>query len=332
MSRATLINDIMEELSLHIEYLLLRHDCIIVPGFGAFINVRESAAISEAENRILPMQREVRFNSALNHEDGMLAHSFARRHRLSFAAGRDMVRRESESLQMVLESDGEATLGRLGIIRRNNEGNLSFHPFLTAKAITEEYGYHPVTMPDKISSEAEMSLTESSKLEDSNCTLKNPRQFDTNKNYYIAINKIFARVAASLILTVAIALSFMIPGYNTGHEEKASVMPVDEIITKNVEKATQPTPATSAAPIVKEKDAEPYHLIVATFRTRGEAENFIRQHVGSEYHLFIHESKKMCRISAKSANTYSELQNVLNSKSFKDEYGECWIWKDESRQ
>ena len=37
---------IMERLSIHIEYLLLRHDCVVVPGFGAFINARSEARVS----------------------------------------------------------------------------------------------------------------------------------------------------------------------------------------------------------------------------------------------------------------------------------------------
>ena len=36
----------MQELALHIEYLLKRHDCVIVPGFGAFLASRRRAAYS----------------------------------------------------------------------------------------------------------------------------------------------------------------------------------------------------------------------------------------------------------------------------------------------
>lgn len=78
----------MERLSIHIEYLLLRHDCVVVPGFGAFINARSEARVDSESGQVYPMMREVRFNSALVHDDGLLAGSFARKYRVPFAEGR----------------------------------------------------------------------------------------------------------------------------------------------------------------------------------------------------------------------------------------------------
>ena len=105
----------MERLSIHIEYLLLRHDCVVVPGFGAFINARSEARVDSESGQVYPMMREVRFNSALVHDDGLLAGSFARKYRVPFAEGREMLRKSIESLRRTMASDGEVTIGRLGI-------------------------------------------------------------------------------------------------------------------------------------------------------------------------------------------------------------------------
>ena len=45
----------MERLSIHIEYLLLRHDCVVVPGFGAFINARSEARVDSESGQVYPM-------------------------------------------------------------------------------------------------------------------------------------------------------------------------------------------------------------------------------------------------------------------------------------
>ena len=69
----------MYNLSLHIEYLLLHHDCVVVPGLGAFINVRHAAYFDAVTRVWHPMTREVRFNGALTHDDGLLSSSYARK-------------------------------------------------------------------------------------------------------------------------------------------------------------------------------------------------------------------------------------------------------------
>ena len=59
------------------------------------------------------MMREVRFNSALVHDDGLLAGSFARKYRVPFAEGREIAPQEHRILRRTMASDGEVTIGRI---------------------------------------------------------------------------------------------------------------------------------------------------------------------------------------------------------------------------
>ncbi len=130
----------MYNLSLHIEYLLLHHDCVVVPGLGAFINVRHAARFDSVRRVWLPMTREVRFNGALSHDDGLLANSYARKNSVSFAEGRELLRRDTMQLREALESDGEITLGHLGILRLEEE-TVSFQPQQSAAQTARFMGY-----------------------------------------------------------------------------------------------------------------------------------------------------------------------------------------------
>ncbi len=134
----------MERLSIHIEYLLLRHDCVVVPGFGAFINARSEARVDSESGQVYPMMREVRFNSALVHDDGLLAGSFARKYRVPFAEGREMLRKSIESLRRTMASDGEVTIGRIGIISSESD-TLSFLRMHGADDEAAHMAYHPVS-------------------------------------------------------------------------------------------------------------------------------------------------------------------------------------------
>jgi hypothetical protein len=322
---------IMEQLSLHIEYLLLRHDCVIVPGFGAFINVRESAHVDRFTGVIYPGTREVRFNGSLTHDDGLLAGSFARREQVSFAEGREMLRQEIAALSSTLTGDGEVTLGGLGILRKDIEGHVTFHPFRTAAESSREMGYYVAPIAGEKVKE-KVGKGKSGK-EKETVAASNGRVFDTTRNYYIAINKVFARTAASFLLIIAVAMALLIPDYGSGKENQASVVPLDEVVRTAREKIVEPTVEVKAvekeevAPVVKSR---PYHVIVAAFHNERDANLFISQHADSKYSLEALTSKKMCRVSAKSASTAAELQNTLRDKEFVAEYGECWIWEDKS--
>ncbi|MBO5704071.1 MAG: SPOR domain-containing protein, partial [Bacteroidaceae bacterium] len=52
----------MIALARHIESLLLKHDCVIVPDFGGFVTQQVAARYVEDEGLFLPPYRSVGFN------------------------------------------------------------------------------------------------------------------------------------------------------------------------------------------------------------------------------------------------------------------------------
>lgn len=318
----------MERLSIHIEYLLLRHDCVVVPGFGAFINARSEARVDSESGQVYPMMREVRFNSALVHDDGLLAGSFARKYRVPFAEGREMLRKSIESLRRTMASDGEVTIGRIGIISSESD-TLSFVPMHGADDEAAHMGYHPVSwvrtaaddaMTDVI---ADNTTEREDKVSDPGTRI---RRFDTRRNYYIAVNKRFARTSACFLLVAAVALSLFLPSHDrTVMPDQASVLPVENIIRK-VE--------NSASGISNEKENEvsdtlsgPIHyLVVGTFETEEEADRFIAMRQDCGYELESVGGKRLWRVSAVKDSDRKNLANILNSKEFSETFKEAWIW------
>ena len=302
----------MERLALHIEYLLLRHDCVVVPGFGAFINVYHSALEDSETQCLQPMTTEVRFNSALKHNDGMLATSYARRERVSYAEGREMVRVAVSDL-------------RIGRIRTDNSGNLSFHPLLTPRRLSAALGYLPVKRHAPAVEVAPAAATAVTETETAEPVVENPiRKFDTDRNYYIPINKMFALVAV-------LCLSLILPFTRDYHEDQASVVPV-KAITTAVTKASQQIQDEEQPAPVAEPEAETapqpktWHLVVGTFRSQDEADNFISSKNDSPYELHTVASKRMVRVVAISATDKETLLPELNSPEFQSAFPQAWIF------
>lgn len=113
-----------DTLSQHIATLLRRNDCVIVPGLGAFVATRCSAVVSS--NVMLPPRREITFNPAMTHDDGLLAESVSRRLQISFSHAREKVAADVALLHRRLHSEGTVLLPDVGMINRRSGGRLEF--------------------------------------------------------------------------------------------------------------------------------------------------------------------------------------------------------------
>lgn len=332
----------MYSLTLHIEYLLLRHDCVVVPGMGAFINVRHAARFDEEAGVWYPMTREVRFNPALSHDDGLLANSYARKLEVSFEEGRDALLRDIRQLRQTLEEDGEVTVGHLGILSLS-EGTLSFVPLKTPERWAAMLG----RIKAPVARKSVIRLTETEIPVSAEKHVENPapirneesaRRFDTTRNYYIAINKVFARTAACFVIVAAVALSLLLPGgVGSGGKQidQASVVPVETIIrntkTRIAERieAAKPAKVEEHIQAVPEKHTARYHVIVATFRTHAEADAYVAANASTGYDLQVVSTATKSRVSAMSSDNKEELQRKLTDDGFRHTFSESWIWDAE---
>ena len=330
----------MNTLTLHIEYLLLKHDCVIVPGLGALLNVRQPARYDEERRLWLPMTREVRFNAALTHDDGLLASSYARKEQVSYAEGREMLGDAVHELLATLRQEGLVTLGRIGTLS-THEGTLLFSPRHDAKRLINILGYieAPVCKPDSETtlqeeiSEEKMSIQAEEKPVE-RVAASESRRFDTERNYYIAVNKTFARVAACLAIILITSLAFVLPPNTHTNVDKASVVPVEQML--------QPRTSSSSAPVKVEENksdvqtAEPsgetegrYHAIIATFATPAEAAAYVAAHSSESSKLRVVNGRTKSRVSAFSSNNREEASRRISEAGFKQEFGDAWIWDAE---
>ena len=88
----------MISLARHIEILLLEHDCVVIPGFGGFITKAEEAKFLEQEWQMMPPFRTVRFNQALQANDGLLVQSYMNIYDASFPAAQKQMLSSWESV------------------------------------------------------------------------------------------------------------------------------------------------------------------------------------------------------------------------------------------
>lgn len=112
----------------HIEYLLVSHDCVIVPGFGAFIAHQVGARLSDDGQTMLPPSRTFTFNPTLDRNDGLLVNSVARAMQLGYDAALKTVTGDVEIMHRCLEETRSLTVGAVGELRLDAEGLMYFEP------------------------------------------------------------------------------------------------------------------------------------------------------------------------------------------------------------
>ena len=124
----------------HISDLLYLYDCVIVPGFGAFVANYQNVLICEKQNLLFPPSKEIGFNRYLSHNDGLLAYFISKKESISYSEAVEKVRRFVKDINLELLSGKEVSFDRLGSCRKDATGNLIFIPNEEYLFLPESYG------------------------------------------------------------------------------------------------------------------------------------------------------------------------------------------------
>lgn len=340
----------MENLVLHIEYLLLRHDCVIIPGFGAFINAFKPARYDSAAGVWFPSEKEIRFNASVNTDDGLLANSYARRMQIPFGEARTLLENDIRSLRTALDNENEISFGKIGIVRYS-DGVLNFSPLRSATSLNSELGLIPVNINDITDSTPAVDVDEVLDIPrlhetetESNIQTSKERKLNFNKNYYIPINKRFARAIASSLLIAILTLPLLLTTSDKdSHKiDKAGIAPLAQMealidstvknqkcdsASQQAETQVDPKAPTAVSYIADKTESQlKYFLIVATFANEKDAASYIQSEHNKGYELILLPTTTLCRVAAKGSADKNELVNILNSPEFKSDFSGGWIW------
>lgn len=120
----------MNQLIRHIEYLISRNDCVIIPRLGALLAHYCPARVDETSGVINPPYRHFTFNSGIRDNDAMLAMSICRASGISCQQAIDYVNKEVDSMLHQLHSLGSLSLGKAGTLYYNaSDCTCEFEPF-----------------------------------------------------------------------------------------------------------------------------------------------------------------------------------------------------------
>lgn len=222
----------MISLTQHIEYLMMRHDCVVVPGWGALV-ASHSPSSSDLSSISRPT-RLIGFNPSIAHNDGLLAMSVARRHNISYDEACKVIADNVTIFRRQLATGSEVAFGRLGFFK-NDDSKLLFTPTLHVEASDEFFGLHNFKFP---------TLSSQSQTNDEKGQVA-PSIF-TRRGW---------RTAAAIALLIGIGALLSTPvvvdkSINTASLNIANVKTAPTTLTvKPAAQATQPASAQASEPV-----------------------------------------------------------------------------------
>ena len=139
-------------ISKHINELLYNHNCVIVPGFGAFLT--KNIAASRNNDVFSPPKKTIAFNGMLKENDGLLANKISATDGVSYNAALKKIKKDVKTLVSSLNM-GEVEIKNIGTLRLNDEKKIQFQPNQNVNFDSRSYGLESFTRPPRKTSSPE---------------------------------------------------------------------------------------------------------------------------------------------------------------------------------
>ncbi|MDE6485301.1 MAG: hypothetical protein K2L14_07895 [Duncaniella sp.] len=315
----------MNRIILHISYLLGHHDCVVVPGLGAFMNHYREAWIDEDTLDFHAPSVSVGFNPEIDYNDWMIADSISRRESISREAALRIVNDEVKAMRYQLENDRELSLGKLGLLRFNG-------------GATPEFFTEISNSENVFSGLSALSLRDAD-IEETAVAVGEP----LNNGHHILSG--FMRVAVCFV-AVFMAVTFFLHS-SVSDDSDTNFASIDsglsayaladaiwgtnppaspELIIARVNNDMMDEPEIiQSAPNFRLDGNDPYLVIVGSFATSVQAEKFMSQFGAADLGLMVSDGNY--RVYAASATTLSAAVAAAESQSVKSRFSQAWVLK-----
>lgn len=333
----------MSDIALHIEYLLTKHDCVIVPGWGAFL-VQYTNAFSFEDNGLYKKpNRFVSFNSSVSHNDGMLVSSLVRKDGITYENACREVADFVAMLRKQLDYEGSVAIGRLGFFKKDSE-LIVFEPCHASSLCSDVFGLKDL----RIKTLAQIAH-EQNDAED-------VVHDEKSENVVSLFGRRFVQVAASIMLLIGACFVLSTPitfdesiDY-AGLDSAVKIKSPQQVVTLKTEGdlsiALPKCAAEECAEAVNNSDSAKvmtsncdvqdenrasesviphnsegrYYLIVSSLDTKAQADKFIAKHGGN---LGVLEGDGRYRIYVAQSNSIKQLAKAKQMLS--TTYPDAWI-------
>lgn len=303
----------------HIEYLMLSNDCVVVPGFGAFIAQYTSSNNCAQNSTFTSPKRSISFNASINHNDGLLANSIAKKALIPYAEALKQIEKSTTICRQALSDGSEVPFGRLGFFISNAEGHIEFIPFHHELANDDFFGLQSFSFPTLAERNAQVA-TEETVSE----TYSEPEINIGRRNWF---SHKAVQIAASIVMLVCLtfALSTPIIVDKPTHQLATLNVPTPTMPKHKVVKAEEINQQKQVKAVSEKKETNSngrYAIIICSLKKQSQVAQYFQENKDINPANVI-KKNGYYMIYFNRGDNYQEL--VKEAKQMPKPYTEFWI-------
>ena len=249
----------------YISDLLYRYECVILPGFGAFLTQYQPARIHESTDAFYPPSKLLSFNRQLQSNDGLLADHIAKAKDISYAEALDSIRSYTRFLEHELEAGKNIHIEAVGSLSMD-QNKISFEPTGQNNYLTESFG---------LSHFVQQAVNRSTEEVEQAITLEpEPLLFTPTKQ-----RPVYLRYAAIGLVAIGLASFGGLKIYESGVKQHNYVQTQDakDRVQNSIQEATFVINPLPSLEVNLPKYQGKYHIIAGAFREEANAHKKVAQ-------------------------------------------------------
>lgn len=265
----------------YIEKLLFDYNCVVVPGFGAFLAHGKSAEIDVTTNTLVPPSKTISFNAQLSKNDGLLVSHIAKEKKLGYEELLQEVEEVSRSWKNKLEQGESIELFGVGKLWHNREQRIQFQPENKTNFLTSSFG---LTAFSATPIQREVLKEEVEELEE-----KIPFIITPEKREQTSFRP-WLKYAAVLFLAVSLGVTSYRTYGDLQQKQVAVQQEAQEQVSRLIQEATffesDPLELPALNLDVTKKKLGKHHVIAGAFRMEENAEKRVEQLKSKGFNAF----------------------------------------------
>jgi nucleoid DNA-binding protein len=287
------------QISQYISELLFRYDCVVVPGFGAFLSERVSAKIDKSSGEFFPPCKRISFNTQLKSNDGLLANHISLAEEITYENAISKIKKQVDYAIKSLENSETIEFPNIGSLTNSKKGKITFEPTNKNNFLKDSFGLSAFISPTVTRENKKLSNKPT-------IALKTKKQNTYTFRKYAAIGIILLGLSGIIAGNI---YSNSIDKHNTLVQQE-----VESIIENRIQKATFSV-STDLNPININilKKVGDFHIVAGAFRIKKNSERKLRElkRLGFDARLIGQNRYGLHQVVFESYNTRKDAENAL---------------------
>ncbi len=265
----------------YIEKLLFEYNCVVVPGFGAFLAHGKSAVLDAASNTLYPPTKSISFNAQLSKNDGLLVSHIAKEKKLAYEELLHEVEKVAETWNKRLAQGESIELFGVGKLWMGKEQRIQFQPENKTNYLTSSFGLAAFSATPI---QREVLKEEVEELEEKIPFIITPEKRETSSF------RPWLKYAAILLLAISVGAT----SYRTYGDMLQKQVAVQQDAQQEVSRLIQEATFFESSPLelpaieinINKRQLGKHHVIAGAFRIEENAEKRVAQLKEKGYQAF----------------------------------------------